>query len=69
MPKIAVVAHHLKKDLLASWVGRHLDTLRGLELVATGRTGWRLLGRFPHLDLECVGSGPQIGDQQIGARM
>jgi len=37
--------------------------------VATGSTGRILLEHFPDLRLERFASGPQGGDQQIGARI
>jgi methylglyoxal synthase len=69
MGKVALVAHDAKKALLVDWVGRHIESFTGLDLVATGTTGKVLLKRFPGLRLERLESGPKGGDQQIGARI
>ncbi|ALK08320.1 methylglyoxal synthase [Blastochloris viridis] len=66
---IALVAHDLKKPALVAWCGRHLDQLRRFPLIATGTTGGRIQDAFPELQIERMKSGPQGGDQQIGARI
>jgi len=66
-PRIALIAHDLKKDDLVDWAERHQDRLAKFDLVATGTTGTRILERCPHLPITRVKSGPLGGDQQIGA--
>jgi methylglyoxal synthase len=69
MATIALIAHDTRKSTLVDWVGRHLAVLAPHRLIATGTTGARILARFPELDLETMLSGPEGGDQQIGARI
>jgi methylglyoxal synthase len=66
---IALVAHDLKKPALVEWCGRHLDQLRRFPLIATGTTGGQIKAAYPELQIERMKSGPQGGDQQIGARI
>jgi methylglyoxal synthase len=69
MATIALIAHDTRKSTLVDWVGRHLAVLAPHRLIATGTTGTRILARFPELSLEPLLSGPEGGDQQIGARI
>jgi len=64
---LALVAHDARKDMLVEWVGRHIDRLAGVDIVATGTTGGRIRDAYPHLNIRSVKSGPLGGDQQIGA--
>jgi methylglyoxal synthase len=66
---IALIAHDLKKPALVEWCGRHLDQLRRFPLIATGTTGGMIQAAYPDLQIERMKSGPQGGDQQIGARI
>lgn len=66
-PKIALIAHDLKKDDLVSWSALHENELSRFDLVATGTTGARILERCPALPVQPLKSGPLGGDQQIGA--
>lgn len=66
---IALVAHDLKKPSLVEWCGRHLDQLGRFPLIATGTTGGLIQAAYPALRIERMKSGPQGGDQQIGARI
>ncbi len=62
---LALIAHDMKKNDLIAFVLRHLEVLRGQELVATGTTGKRIM-EATGLDVTTVLSGPLGGDQQIG---
>ncbi|MDF1779633.1 MAG: methylglyoxal synthase [Rhizobiaceae bacterium] len=65
--RLALIAHDARKDLLVAWVGRHVDHLENMTIVATGTTGQRISKAHPHLSVRSVKSGPLGGDQQIGA--
>jgi methylglyoxal synthase len=67
MPRLALIAHDLKKDDLVAWVARHEKEIARFDIVATGTTGARILDRCPNLPVKLVKSGPLGGDQQIGA--
>ena len=67
MPRIALIAHDLKKDELVDWAARHERELAGFDIVATGTTGARVLERCPRLPVKLLKSGPLGGDAQIGA--
>ncbi len=64
---IALVAHDARKDALVEWVGRHINRLDGVDIVATGTTGGKILQTHESLRIVTVKSGPLGGDQQIGA--
>jgi methylglyoxal synthase len=66
-PRLALIAHDLKKDDLVDWVATHEKQVALFDIVATGTTGTRILERCPGLPLTRVKSGPLGGDQQIGA--
>ena len=67
MPRIALIAHDLKKDDLVEWVARHETEIARFDIVATGTTGARILECCPTLPVKPVKSGPLGGDAQIGA--
>jgi methylglyoxal synthase len=66
-PRLALIAHDLKKDDLVDWVAAHEIKVAAFDVVATGTTGSRILERCPDLPVTRVKSGPLGGDQQIGA--
>jgi methylglyoxal synthase len=66
-PRLALIAHDLKKDDLVDWVAQHEKKVAAFDIVATGTTGTRILERCPKLPVTRVKSGPLGGDQQIGA--
>lgn len=66
-PRLALIAHDLKKDDLVDWVASHERKVAAFDIVATGTTGTRILERCPTLPIMRVKSGPLGGDQQIGA--
>ena len=66
-PRLALIAHDLKKDDLVDWVAVHESKIARFDIVATGTTGTRILERCPTLPITRVKSGPLGGDQQIGA--
>jgi methylglyoxal synthase len=66
-PRLALIAHDLKKDDLVDWVATHESQVARFDIVATGTTGTRILERCPNLPVTRVKSGPLGGDQQIGA--
>jgi methylglyoxal synthase len=63
---IALVAHDNKKDSLIEWVNHNKKALSKYSLYATGTTGRRIIDRVG-LEVQCLKSGPQGGDMQIGA--
>jgi methylglyoxal synthase len=63
---LALVAHDEKKDDLLRISHRYRRTLARLHLIATGHTGQRLASELD-LPVECVHSGPEGGDIQIGS--
>ena len=65
---VALIAHDRQKPSLLEFARAHHAVLARFPLVATGTTG-RLLSRELGLAIECLLSGPQGGDQQIGARI
>jgi methylglyoxal synthase len=65
---LALVAHDEKKGDLIRLAREHRSTLSGVHLVATSHTGTQLAEELG-LDVECVRSGPEGGDMQIGARI
>jgi methylglyoxal synthase len=66
-PRLALIAHDLKKDDLVDWVAAHESKVARFDIVATGTTGTRILERCPNLPVMRVKSGPLGGDAQIGA--
>jgi methylglyoxal synthase len=65
---LALVAHDEKKDDLIRLAREHLATLKRVHLIATSHTGAQLAEELG-LDIECMRSGPEGGDIQIGARI
>jgi methylglyoxal synthase len=65
---LALVAHDEKKDDLIRLARQHRSTLARIHVIATSHTGMQLTDELG-LDVECVRSGPEGGDIQIGARI
>jgi methylglyoxal synthase len=65
---LALVAHDEKKDDLLRLARQYRTTLARLHLLATSHTGSQLSQELD-LPVECVRSGPEGGDMQIGARI
>ena len=65
---IALIAHDRCKPDMVAFARAHADALRRETLIATRTTG-TLLEREVGLDVECVLSGPEGGDLQIGAEI
>ncbi len=65
-PTIALIAHDAKKADMVYLVQAHRDEFSRLNLVATGTTGKFIQSRIG-LSVRLMKSGPQGGDQQIGA--
>ena len=63
---IAPIAHDSKKTDMVSLVQAHREELAKLSLVATGTTG-RIIQNRMGLPVTLMKSGPEGGDQQIGA--
>ena len=66
--KIALIAHDKKKQELLDIAKKYKDVLFEHELFATGTTGTLIMGETK-LDIFRYKSGPQGGDQQIGAML
>ncbi len=64
--RIALVAHDSRKSAMASWADRNKAILSQHDLWATGTTG-ALIGERTGLSVTRLMSGPQGGDQQLGA--
>jgi methylglyoxal synthase len=67
-PVLALVAHDEKKDDLIRLAREHRAIVSTIHLIATSHTGTQLTEELG-LDVECVRSGPEGGDMQIGARI
>ena len=67
-PRIALIAHDMKKDDMITLAAQYIDFLRGCHLVATGTTGGRLANELG-LTIDRKHSGPFGGDLQIGAQL
>ncbi len=67
-PRIALIAHDRKKDVIVALAREFQDVLRRCRLCATGTTGSRIEMEVG-LDIERMLSGPLGGDLQIGARL
>ena len=65
---IAIIAHDSKKELMTQFCIAYCGILSKHALCATGTTG-RLVSEATGLTIERCLSGPQGGDQQIGARI
>ena len=66
--KIALIAHDKKKQELLDISKKYKDVLSEHELYATGTTGTLIMGETK-LDIFRYKSGPEGGDQQIGAML
>ena len=66
--KIALIAHDKKKQELLEIAKRYKEILGEHELYATGTTGTLIMGETK-LDIFRYKSGPEGGDQQIGAML
>ena len=66
--KIALIAHDKKKSEIIEIAKMYKDVLAEHELYATGTTGTMIMGETK-LDIIRYKSGPQGGDQQIGAML
>ncbi len=66
--KIALIAHDKKKNEIIEIAKKYKDVLCEHELFATGTTGTMIMGETK-LDIYRYKSGPQGGDQQIGAML
>lgn len=65
---IALIAHDKKKELMIEFCIAYSGILSKHNLVATGTTG-SLVSEATGLKIQRFLSGPQGGDQQIGARI
>lgn len=65
---IALIAHDNKKELMVEFCIAYSGILSKHKLVATGTTG-QLVSEATGLPIHKFLSGPQGGDQQIGARI
>jgi len=65
---IALIAHDTKKELMVQFCIAYCGTLSRHSLCATGTTG-KLVVEATGLKVDRYLSGPQGGDQQIGARI
>lgn len=65
---IALIAHDKKKELMVQFCIAYEGILREHNLIATGTTGGLIMDAT-NLEIHRVLSGPQGGDQQIGARI
>jgi methylglyoxal synthase len=68
MKAIALIAHDRCKQDMIAFARVHAPLLRQRALIATRTTG-SLLEREAGLEVECVLSGPEGGDLQIGAQI
>jgi methylglyoxal synthase len=66
--KIALIAHDHKKDELVEWALKNLMYLNQHQLFGTKTTATRLT-KDTGLVVQAYLSGPQGGDQQIGAKI
>jgi methylglyoxal synthase len=67
-PRVALIAHDMKKDDIVALAGEFAETLAQCRLVATGTTGTRIAAAHG-LTVERKLSGPFGGDLQIGAEL
>jgi len=66
--KIAMIAHDKKKELMIQFCIAYCGELAKHSLYATGTTG-RMVAEATGLQITRFLSGPQGGDQQIGAKI
>jgi methylglyoxal synthase len=67
-PRVALIAHDMKKDDIVKLAGEFATTLAQCRLLATGTTGGRIAAAHG-LEVERKLSGPHGGDLQIGAEL
>ncbi len=67
-PRVALIAHDMKKDDIVKLAGEFVETLAQCSLVAIGTTGSRIAAAHG-LTVERKLSGPHGGDLQIGAEL
>lgn len=67
-PRVALIAHDMKKDDIVAFATRHREFLSQCELLATGTTGGRIASEVG-LEVTRMLSGPWGGDLQIGAQL
>jgi methylglyoxal synthase len=65
---LALIAHDRCKPDMVNFARKHQAALRQHALIATKTTGTLLVQELA-LNVECLLSGPQGGDLQIGARI
>ena len=65
---IALIAHDSKKELMVQFCIAYCGILSRHNLCSTGATG-KLISEATGLNIKRFLSGPQGGDQQIGARV
>lgn len=65
---IALIAHDQKKPDIIRFITAYRHILKHHRLFATGTTGTQVMEQAD-LDVHCFQSGPNGGDQQIGARI
>lgn len=63
---IALIAHDTKKQEMVEFASKHAVVLSQFDLVATRSTGEMIIAGTG-LDVKLLLSGPQGGDQQVGA--
>ncbi len=68
MSNIALIAHDRCKDDMIRFAREHIALLRESSLIATRTTGGLLVSELG-LTVQCMLSGPEGGDLQIGARI
>jgi methylglyoxal synthase len=68
MSNIALIAHDRCKDDMIHFARTHIVQLRECAIVATRTTGGLLASELG-LTVQCMLSGPEGGDLQIGARI
>ncbi|MBB5874366.1 methylglyoxal synthase [Allocatelliglobosispora scoriae] len=63
---LALIAHDRYKEVMVDWAVQHRQALARHRLSSTATTG-QLIRHATGLDVDLYLSGPQGGDQQIGA--
>ena len=66
-PGLALIAHDAKKQDIITFSKKFKDELHQFNLYSTGTTGKLIVEGSPDLLIHRVKSGPEGGDQQIGA--
>ena len=65
---IALIAHDNKKSAIVNWALKNKQTLENFDLCGTGTTA-KLIAEATDLNDKRYLSGPNGGDQQIGAKV